>query len=47
MVLRWGVATLLFAKKGFYRVRGYKHLGQLIEVLRNYHSKLAFIQKAA
>jgi transposase-like protein len=47
MVLRWGAAALLFAEKGFHRVRGYEHLNQLVEALRNHHSELAPIQKAA
>jgi putative transposase len=47
MVMRWGAAALLFAEKGFRRVRGYKHLGQLIEALRLHQSTLAPLKKAA
>jgi putative transposase len=47
MVLRWGAAALLFAEKGFRRVRGYDHLGRLIEALRSNHSELAPMRKAA
>jgi transposase-like protein len=47
MVLRWGAAALLFAEKGFRRVRGYDHLSQLIEALRNHQSELALTKKAA
>jgi putative transposase len=47
MVLRWGAAALLFAEKGFRRVRGYDHLHQLIEALRTPHCELAPVKKAA
>ena len=47
MVLRWGAAALLYAEKGFRRVRGYNHLAQLIEALRSEQSALASMKKAA
>ena len=47
MVLRWGAAALLFAEKGFRRVRGHQHLGQLIQALQNHHCELAPMEKAA
>lgn len=47
MVLRWGAAALLFAEKGFRRVRGYDHINQLIEALRTHHCELAPMKKAA
>lgn len=47
MVLRWGAAALLFAEKGFRKVRGYHHLHQLIQALQNHQSKLASLKKAA
>jgi len=47
MVLRWGAAALLFAEKGFRRVRGHDHLSQLIQALQSHHSKLAPVRKAA
>ena len=47
MVLRWGAAALLFAEKGFRRVRGHDHVGQLLEALRTHHSELAPMKKAA
>jgi transposase-like protein len=47
MVLRWGAAALLFAEKGFHRVRGYDHLLQLIEALQTHQSELAPMKKAA
>lgn len=47
MVMRWGAAALLFAEKGFRRVRGYAHLHQLIEALRSRQSELALTKKAA
>ena len=47
MVLRWGAAALLFAEKGFRRVRGYDHLSQLIQALQNHHRELAPMKKAA
>jgi transposase-like protein len=47
MVLRWGAAALLFAEKGFRRVRGYDHMNQLIEALHKNQSELAPMKKAA
>ena len=47
MVLRWGAAALLFAEKGFRRVRGYDHMNQLIQALQSHHSQLAPVSKAA
>jgi len=47
MVLRWGAAALLFAEKGFRRVRGYQQLTQLIQALQAHQSKLAPMKKAA
>ena len=47
MVLRWGASALLFAEKGFRRVRGYDHLSQLIQALPAFHSELAPMKKAA
>jgi putative transposase len=47
MVMRWGAAALLFAEKGFRRVRGFNHLSQLIEALRSNQSALASMKKAA
>ena len=47
MVLRWGAAALLFAEKGFRRVRGCDHMHQLLEALRSSQSKLAPVRKAA
>jgi putative transposase len=47
MVLRWGAAALLFAEKGFRRVRGYNHMAQLLEALRSNQSELAPMRKAA
>lgn len=47
MVLRWGAAALLFAEKGFRRVRGHDHMNQLIEALQASHSELASMKKAA
>jgi hypothetical protein len=47
MVLRWGATALPFAEKGFQRVRGYEHLGRVIETLRNHSLELAPSQKAA
>jgi len=47
MVLRWGAAALLFAEKGFRRVRGHDHLSQLLQALQSHHSKLAPVRKAA
>lgn len=47
MVLRWGAAALLFAEKGFRRIRGCDHIGQLIQALQNHHCELAPMKKAA
>jgi transposase-like protein len=47
MVLRWGAAALLFAEKGFRRVRGYDQLTHLIRALQAHQSKLAPMKKAA
>ncbi|MCI0351423.1 MAG: IS256 family transposase [Acidobacteriales bacterium] len=47
MVLRWGAAALLFAEKGFRRVRGCDHISQLIQALQNHHCELASIKRAA
>ncbi len=47
MVLRWGAAALLFAEKGFRKVRGYHHMHQLIQALQTHQSKLAPLKKAA
>jgi putative transposase len=47
MVLRWGAAALLFAEKGFRRVRGYGHLHQLVQALKSHQSELAPAKKAA
>ena len=47
MVLRWGAAALLFAEKGFRRVRGHDHLHQLVAALNQNESTLAFMKKAA
>jgi transposase-like protein len=47
MVLRWGAAALLFAEKGFRRVRGHDHLHQLVATLNQNESTLAFMKKAA
>jgi putative transposase len=47
MVLRWGAAALLYAEKGFRRVRGYNHLDQLLQALRSNSSELASMKKAA
>jgi len=46
-VLRWGAAALLFAEKGFRRVRGHDHLHQLVATLNQNESTLAFMKKAA
>jgi hypothetical protein len=35
MFLRWTGAALLFAEKGFRKVRGYRHLHQLSASLKN------------
>jgi putative transposase len=47
MVMRWGAAALLFAEKGFRRVRRYDHMKELLEALRSSHSELASMKKAA
>jgi transposase-like protein len=47
MVMRWGAAALLFAEKGFGRVRGYDHMKQLLAALRSNESKLALMRKVA
>lgn len=47
MVMRWGAAALLFAEKGFRRIRGCNHIQQLILALQSHHCELAPIQKAA
>lgn len=47
MVLRWGAAALLFAEKGFRRIKGCDHLGQLLQALQKHQSELAPIKKAA
>ena len=47
MVLRWGAAALLFAEKGFRRVRGYNHMNQLLGALRSNKSELALMKRAA
>lgn len=47
MVLRWGAAALLFAEKGFRRVRGYRHMHQIIQVLANHQAVLAPVKKVA
>ena len=46
-VMRWGAAALLFAEKGFRRVRGCDHIHQLIEALRLNQSELASMKKVA
>ena len=47
MVLRWGASALLFAEKGFRRVRGCDGMHQLIQALQNHQSELAPVKKAA
>lgn len=47
MVLRWGAAALLFAEKGFRRIRGFDHMNQLIQALQKHYSELAPMKKAA
>jgi putative transposase len=47
MMMRWGAAALLFAEKGFRRVRGFDHMSQLLEALRSHQSELAPMKKAA
>ena len=41
MVLRWGAAALLFAEKGFRRVRGYDHISHLIEAIQDANTNSA------
>jgi putative transposase len=47
MVLRWGAAALLFAEKGFRKVRGFRYMHQLLQALQSHDSKLAPVKKAA
>jgi hypothetical protein len=47
MVLSLGAVALLFAEKGFRRVRSCDHLSQLIEAFQTHQSKLAPAKKAA
>jgi len=47
MVLRWGASALLFAEKGFRKVRGYGHMHQLLQALQSDQSELAPLKKAA
>lgn len=47
MVMRWGAAALLFAEKGFRRIRGCDHIHQLIQALQGHHCELAPVTKAA
>jgi transposase-like protein len=47
MVMRWGAAALLFAEKGFYRIRGSENLGKLIQALERHQNELATLRKAA
>lgn len=47
MVLRWGAAALLFAEKGFRRVRGHEHMPQLLATLNQNEPALALLNKAA
>jgi transposase-like protein len=47
MVMRWGAAALLFAEKGFYRLRGADNLGKLIHALERHQNELASLTKAA
>lgn len=47
MVLRWGAAALLFAEKGFRRIKGCDHLSQLIQALKTHHSGVVPLKKAA
>ena len=37
MFIRWTAAALLFAEKGFRKVRGYRHLAQLKQALQNHN----------
>ena len=47
MVLRWGAAALLFAEKGFRRIKGYEQLSKLSHSLEQHQSELASLSKAA
>ncbi len=47
MVLRWGAAALLFAEKGFRRIKGYEQLSKLIQSLEQHDLELASLSKAA
>lgn len=47
MVLRWGAAALLYAEKGFRRIRGCEHLPKLIQSLEHHDIELASLKKAA
>jgi transposase-like protein len=47
MVMRWGAAALLFAEKGFYRIRGAENLGKLIHALEQHQNELVSLRKAA
>jgi len=47
MVLRWGAAALLYAEKGFRRIKGCEHLPKLIQSLERHHIELASLSKAA
>ena len=47
MVMRWGAAALLFTEKGFRRIQGHEHMGQLIALLKANDAKLASTSKAA
>ena len=47
MVLRWGAAALLFAEKGFRRIKGCEHLSKLIQSLEQHDIELASLSKAA
>ena len=47
MVMRWGAAALLFAEKGFYRIRGSENLGKLVQALEQHQNELANLRKAA
>jgi len=47
MVLRWGAAALLYAEKGFRRIKGCEHLSKLIHGLERNNNELASLSKAA
>lgn len=47
MVMRWGAAALLFAEKGFYRIRGAENLGKLIHALEQHQNELVSLRKVA